>query len=278
VFIHKSIPPDRQKITPSFNLPIHSFGAEHSFFILLFFKSCAHLRFNTPHFNPSYSLTTFIMRSSISILTLLSASLVVAAPAPFQGRGPVVAAGTEGVVMPTTNFGRREAAVVEDFSKRALKLRGALVAARNGQGKSNDNGNADAQAADDEAGQDAAAAEDAAQGKGKNADKKKGMFPLELLRGFATNSMTEQDQAAQDDQAAADAQAKQDAAAAAMMSQNQAKNGTAAADPAAADAKAQQDAKKAEDAQKATDDKAAKEQAAADKKVRCIVFPFTITY
>jgi hypothetical protein len=47
VFIHKSIPPDRQKITPSFNLPIHSFGAEHSF--LYFYSSRAVLIYVSTH-------------------------------------------------------------------------------------------------------------------------------------------------------------------------------------------------------------------------------------
>jgi hypothetical protein len=126
------------------------------------------------------------MKTSISLLTLLSASFVAAAPAPFVGQGPVVAAGTENVVIPSTNFGRREEDVVQKFGERALKLRGALLAARGGMGK--DNANADAEAANaedaaaagndgaqDQAAQDAAAAEDAAQGKGqgkgKNADK-----------------------------------------------------------------------------------------------------------
>ena len=85
------------------------------------------------------------MKTAYPLLSLLSASMVVAAPAPFVGTGPVVAAGTENVVIPTTNFGRREAAVVEDFGKRALQLRGALLAARGGQGKGNAK-NADAQA------------------------------------------------------------------------------------------------------------------------------------
>lgn len=121
---------------------------------------------------------------SISILTLLSASLVAAAPAPFVGTGPVVAAGTENVVIPTTNFGRREEAIVQDFGKRALKLRGALLAARGVQG----NGDAVADAANAE--DAAAAAGDQAQlgqdaqdngkgkgkGKGKNADGQAGMI------------------------------------------------------------------------------------------------------
>lgn len=122
------------------------------------------------------------MKTSISLLTLLSASFVAAAPAPFVGQGPVVAAGTENVVIPSTNFGRREEDVVQKFGERALKLRGALLAARGGMGK--DNGNADAEVANaegaaaagnndaqDQAAQDAAAAEDAAQGKGKGKGK-----------------------------------------------------------------------------------------------------------
>jgi hypothetical protein len=132
------------------------------------------------------------MRSSISILTLLSASFVVAVPAPFQGKGPVVAVGTENVVMPTTNFGRREAAIAENFGKKTLKLRGALLAARNGQSKGNDAqaGSEDAVAGDDQAAQDAAAAEDAAIGKGKgkdkgkNADEQKGMFSRVFFQDF----------------------------------------------------------------------------------------------
>jgi hypothetical protein len=124
------------------------------------------------------------MKTSISILTLLSASFVAAAPAPFVGQGPVVAAGTENVVIPSTNFGRQEEDVVQKFGERALKLRGALLAARGGMGK--DNGNADAEVANaegaaatgnndaqDQAAQDAAAAEDAAQGKGKGKGKGK---------------------------------------------------------------------------------------------------------
>jgi hypothetical protein len=73
--------------------------------------------------------------------------------------------------MPTTNFGRREEAIVQDFGTKALRLRDALMAARGHQGKDNGNGNADVQDAD---AQDAAAAgddqtaQDAAQGKGKN--------------------------------------------------------------------------------------------------------------
>jgi hypothetical protein len=74
------------------------------------------------------------MKTVYSLLTLLSTSLVVAAPAPFVGRGPVVAARTENVAIPVTNFGRREAAIMQDLGKRALRLRGALIEARTGQG------------------------------------------------------------------------------------------------------------------------------------------------
>lgn len=98
------------------------------------------------------------MKNVYPLLTLLSTSLVAAVPAPFVGTGPVVAAGTENVVIPTTNFGRREEAMVHDFGKRALRLRGALLAARGGQGAAAVN--------DNEANQEAAQAK----AKGKNAD------------------------------------------------------------------------------------------------------------
>ncbi|KAF1837366.1 hypothetical protein BDW02DRAFT_595685 [Decorospora gaudefroyi] len=85
------------------------------------------------------------MKSSISLLTLLSVSLVVAAPTPFSVKGPVVTPDTANIVTPITNFGRREAAIVEDIGKRALQLRSELLAASNGQDMNKDNGNAGAQ-------------------------------------------------------------------------------------------------------------------------------------
>lgn len=127
---------------------------------------------------------------NLSLLTLLSASLAVAAPAPFVGTGPVVAAGTENVVLPATHFGLREAAIVEDFSKRALKLRGALLAARGGKGNGNANAEAnadDAAVVDDEAQlqEDAPAAEEVqGKGKGKNAQAQAGMSLLRSIMGF----------------------------------------------------------------------------------------------
>lgn len=135
--------------------------------------SCAHYLFDTLRFIPSVTILykSFNMKT-VALLTLLSTSLVAAAPQPFVGTGPVVAAGTEDVVMPSTNFERREAAVV-DFSKRALKLRGALLAARGGQGNANANvedaAEQDAAAAEEaaNAGQAAADAEEQAKGKGK---------------------------------------------------------------------------------------------------------------
>jgi hypothetical protein len=56
-----------------------------------------------------------------TLITLLSASMVAAAPAPFVVSGDVAAIGST-----TASLGRREA---QDFGKRALQLRGALVAA-----------------------------------------------------------------------------------------------------------------------------------------------------
>lgn len=72
------------------------------------------------------------MKSSVTLLTLLSASLVASVPTAFVKPGPVVTTDTEGVVIPSTNFGRREA-LVADFSKRALEIRDALVQARGNQ-------------------------------------------------------------------------------------------------------------------------------------------------
>lgn len=107
---------------------------------------------------------------NISILTLLSASLVAAAP--FVGTGPVLTTGTEGVALPATQFGRREEAIVQDFSKRALRLRGALLAARHGQGQGQGNGagNADAATVVVDGQTQTQAAQGKAKGKGKNAN------------------------------------------------------------------------------------------------------------
>lgn len=137
------------------------------------------------------------MKTAYPLLSLLSASMVVAAPAPFVGTGPVVAAGTENVVIPTTNFGRREAAVVEDFGKRALQLRGALLAARGGQGKGNAKAEDEAAAADTQAqGQDDAATAEEAQAMQAQAAKD--------AAAAAENDKAMKDQAAKEEKAAAD--------------------------------------------------------------------------
>jgi hypothetical protein len=74
------------------------------------------------------------MKNVYSLLTLLSATaLVAAAPAPFVKPGPVVTEATQGVAIPSTNFGRREA-FVEDFSKRAVEIRNAVLANRQNGG------------------------------------------------------------------------------------------------------------------------------------------------
>jgi hypothetical protein len=85
--------------------------------------------------------TTFIMKSSIAILTLLS-TLAAAAPAPFVGNGRAVA-------LPSTNG--------------ALRLRGALLAARGGS-------EAEVASAEEAAltPEDAAVDEALGKGKGKN--------------------------------------------------------------------------------------------------------------
>jgi hypothetical protein len=108
------------------------------------------------------------MKTAIPLFTLLSAGLVAAAPTPFVKPGPVVTSDTEGVVIPNTNFARREA-LVADFSKRALEIRGAFLQARGGKNAQNDAANEDGQAnADDQANDMNGANENAAKGKKNN--------------------------------------------------------------------------------------------------------------
>lgn len=151
--------------------------------------------------------TSFIMKYSYTLLTLISASMVVAAPAPFVGTGPVVAAGTENVVIPTTSFERREVAAVQDFGKRALRLRGALLAARGGKGNADVQDEAAANAAQGkDKGKDAAVAEGAqAKDQGKNVDAQAGECPRNTQRSGRSDFKIEQ--------AAADQQNAHEAAA-----------------------------------------------------------------
>jgi hypothetical protein len=117
------------------------------------------------------------MKTSIPLLTLLSAALVTAAPAPFVKPGPVVTTGTENLAIPQPNIGRRE--VVADFEKRTLQVRDALLVARGGKGNIADEAVAsqdhqaagEAQADQDQDAQNAdagAADQQAAQGGKKN--------------------------------------------------------------------------------------------------------------
>jgi hypothetical protein len=98
------------------------------------------------------------MKTVYPLLTLLSASMVAAAPAPFVVSGDVAAIGSA-----TTNLGRRD---VPDFGKRALQLRGALVAAR-GQKNAEDTAAANDQAQQQQDAAPGAADEEQAKGKGK---------------------------------------------------------------------------------------------------------------
>jgi hypothetical protein len=68
------------------------------------------------------------MKHTYPLLTLLLVALVAGAPHPFVKPRSVVTAETADVVIPNTNFGRREAAFVEDFGKKAIEVRDALVA------------------------------------------------------------------------------------------------------------------------------------------------------
>lgn len=112
------------------------------------------------------------MKTSVPLLTILSASFVAAAPAPFAGNGPAIAARAQDGAITNLNLGRREE-VVHKFGEKALKLRGVLLAARGSMAKNNANAEDAAAAADgnakDQAAQDAAAAaeEEQAQGNGK---------------------------------------------------------------------------------------------------------------
>jgi hypothetical protein len=100
----------------------------------------------------------FIMKTVYPLLTLLSASMVAAAPAPFVVSGDVAAIGSA-----TTSLGRRD---VQDFGKRAFQLRGALVAAR-GQKNAEDAAAANDQAQQQQDAEAGAADEEQAKGKGK---------------------------------------------------------------------------------------------------------------
>jgi hypothetical protein len=130
------------------------------------------------------SILNYKMKNVYSLLTLISATaLVAAAPAPFVKPGPVVTEATQGVAIPSTNFGRREA-FVEDFSKRAVEIRNAVLATRQnggnggggqgnqgqgkgkgkGKGKGNGNGNGNNNQAQNQIAQQAQQAEAEAAG------------------------------------------------------------------------------------------------------------------
>ena len=107
------------------------------------------------------------MKIEYSLLTLLSASMVAAAPAPFVVTDPVAATGTENVAIPVTGFDRRQQVSVYGFRKRTLELRNALLAAR-GQRQNQASGDDENNDAED-AQEDAAAGEQAI-GKSKDKD------------------------------------------------------------------------------------------------------------
>lgn len=103
------------------------------------------------------------MKIEYSLLTLLSASLVAAAPAPFVVTNPVLAGGADSVTVPVTDLERRQQVSVYGFRKRNIKLRSALLAARGGRQASEDNAEG-VQAAQEDA---ALAAPGNGKGKGK---------------------------------------------------------------------------------------------------------------
>lgn len=126
------------------------------------------------------------MKIEYSLLTLLSASLIAAAPAPYVVTDSVLATGTENVAVPVTDLDQRQQISVYGFRKRTLELRNALLAARNNnaqgaQERANEDGQAlgeaNAEAASPAAPKALAAAGNAtepAAGKGKGKGKGKG--------------------------------------------------------------------------------------------------------
>jgi hypothetical protein len=100
------------------------------------------------------------MKSVYPLLTLLSASLVAAAPAAFVVTDAMVAAD---IAPSNTDFNRRE---VRHFDSRALRLRGALVDARGEQAKASTK-------VEDPAAADAEQAKGKGKGKEKDAQARK---------------------------------------------------------------------------------------------------------
>ncbi|KAF5848824.1 hypothetical protein GGP41_009916 [Bipolaris sorokiniana] len=153
------------------------------------------------------------MKTSVPLLTILSASFVAAAPAPFAGNGPAIAARAQDGAITNLNLGRREE-VVHKFGEKALKLRGVLLAARGSMAKNNANAEDAAAAADgnakDQAAQDAAAAaeEEQAQGNGKGNGKNNAKD--QAAQEAAAAAQMEKQKGAANDQAAADEQAAAD--------------------------------------------------------------------
>lgn len=109
------------------------------------------------------------MKLEYSLLTLLSASLVAAVPAPFVVTDPVVATGTEHVAVPVNGLVRRQQVSVYGFRKRTLELRDALLAARGGQRQNQDSDDDQKENAGDA--QEQAAEDEQAAGKGKGKGK-----------------------------------------------------------------------------------------------------------
>lgn len=73
------------------------------------------------------------MKIEYPLLTLLSASIVAAAPHPFVVTDAAAAAGSENVAVPVIGLDKRQQVSVYGFRKRSLELRNALLAARGGQ-------------------------------------------------------------------------------------------------------------------------------------------------
>ncbi|KAL1606979.1 hypothetical protein SLS59_002681 [Nothophoma quercina] len=159
------------------------------------------------------------MKIEYSLLTLLSASMVAAAPAPFVVTDSAVATGTENAGVPVTGLDRRQQVSVYGFRKRTLELRDALLAAR-GQRQNqaandaNEDDAEDAEDAQENAQEDAAAEDEQAAGNGKGkGNNEQAAAPLTPPEAPAAPSNTTEsaEEAAAQDQAAADQAAQEQA-------------------------------------------------------------------
>lgn len=109
------------------------------------------------------------MKIAFSLLTMLSASMVAAAPHPFVVTDVAAALGSENMGVTVPGLDKRQQGSVYGFRKRTLDLRNALLVARGGQRANEIFGAEDAQELTAE--DDPAAGDEQAVGEGKNKSK-----------------------------------------------------------------------------------------------------------